>query len=84
MKNLNTLKKIGIIGTQSIGKTTLVKDMIEKWPQFSVPEKSYRDLIKEKNLSINKNGNKESQDAIMGVLVEQSLYNYGKKISTTW
>ena len=47
------LNKIGIIGTQCIGKTTLVDDMLIQWPQLTRPEKTYRDLIKKKKLSIN-------------------------------
>lgn len=73
------LSKIGIIGTQCIGKSTLVEDMMLQWPQLSTPEKTYRDLIKEKNLPINKNGTKESQGLILDFLVEEANKNYGKK-----
>lgn len=73
------LNKIGIIGTQCIGKSTLVEDMMLQWPQLSRPEKTYRDLIKEKNLPINKSGTKESQGLILDFLVEEASKNYGKK-----
>lgn len=73
------LKKIGIIGTQCVGKSTLIDDMILQWPVLSRPEKTYRDLIKEKKLPINKNGTKESQEAILNFLVDEAMYNYGKK-----
>ena len=73
------LKKIGVMGTQCIGKTTLIDDMILQWPQLSRPEKTYRDLIKEKKLPVNKNGTKESQEAILNFLVDEAMGNYGKK-----
>lgn len=73
------LNKIGIIGTQCIGKSTLVEDMLLQWPQLSRPEKTYRDLVKEKNLPINKNGTKESQKLILDFLVEEANKNYGKR-----
>lgn len=73
------LSKIGIIGTQCIGKSTLIEDMMLQWPQLSTPERTYRDLIKEKNLPINKNGTKESQGLILDFLVEEANKNYGKK-----
>ena len=67
------------MGTQCIGKTTLIDDMILQWPQLSRPEKTYRDLIKEKKLPVNKNGTKESQEAILNFLVDEAMGNYGKK-----
>jgi hypothetical protein len=76
---MEKLNKIGIIGTQCVGKSTLIQDMKEKWPMFTSPEKSYRDLIKEKNLPINKEGTKESQEAILNFLVDESMEDIGKK-----
>jgi hypothetical protein len=76
---MTNLKKIGIIGTQCIGKSTLIEDMMLQWPQLSRPEKTYRDLVKEKNLPINKKGTKESQGLILDFLVEEASKNYGKK-----
>lgn len=76
---METLNKIGIIGTQCIGKTTLIQDMKEKWPVFCTPDKTYRDLIKEKKLPTNKKGTKESQEAILNFLVDEAMANYGKK-----
>jgi hypothetical protein len=73
------LNKIGIIGTQCIGKTTLVDDMLLQWPQLNRPEKTYRDIIKEKKLTINKQGTKESQEIILNYLVDEAMANYGKK-----
>ena len=76
---MEKLNKIGIIGTQCVGKSTLIQDMKDKWPMFSSPNKSYRDLIKEKNLPINKEGTKESQEAILNFLVDEAMESVGKK-----
>jgi len=74
-----TLKKIGIIGTQCVGKSTLIEDMKEKWPSFVSPTKSYRDLVKKNKLPLNKEGTKESQEEILNFLVDETMANYGKK-----
>lgn len=76
---MTKLKKIGIIGTQCIGKSTLIEDMMLQWPQLSKPSKTYRDLVKEKELPVNKNGTKESQGLILDFLVEEAEKNYGQK-----
>jgi uncharacterized protein YqgQ len=76
---MEKLNKIGIIGTQCVGKTTLIQDMKEKWPVFESPTRSYRDLIKEKKLPVNKKGTKESQELILNFLVDEAMANYGKK-----
>jgi hypothetical protein len=76
---MTSLKKIGIIGTQCIGKSTLIEDMMLQWPQLSKPSNTYRDLVKEKKLPVNKNGTKESQGLILDFLVEEATKNYGQK-----
>lgn len=64
--------KIAVVGTQCIGKSTYVNDFLKKWSMYSTPEKSYRDLIKEKNIPINKLGSEESQQIILDFLVDQA------------
>jgi hypothetical protein len=76
---MTKLKKIGVIGTQCVGKSTLIEDMTLQWPQLQRPTKTYRDLIKEKNLPINKHGTKESQEAILNFLVDEAMGNVGSK-----
>lgn len=63
--------KIALIGAQNTGKSTLVENFIKQWPMYKRPEKSYRDLIKEKNIKLNKEGDKESQRAILNALVDE-------------
>lgn len=76
---MDALNKIGVIGTQCVGKTTLIADIKERWPVFTSPEKTYRDLIKEKNLPVNKAGTKEAQQDILDFLIDEAMTNYGHK-----
>jgi thymidylate kinase len=64
--------KIGICSTQNNGKTTLVKSFLENWKMFKTPEKTYRDIIQEKGLNINKEGDVAGQTAIRDALFEQA------------
>jgi GTPase SAR1 family protein len=63
--------KIALIGAHSVGKSTLVEQFLKEWPMYKRPEKTYRDIIKEKNLNINMQGDKESQRAILNALVDE-------------
>jgi GTPase SAR1 family protein len=63
--------RIAFIGPQNSGKTTLINQFIEQWPMYKRPEKTYRDIIKEKNLPINKSGTPESQKEILNALVDE-------------
>lgn len=64
--------KIAVVGTACQGKSTYIKDFLTQWPMYKTPEKSYRDVIKEKNLIINEDGTEESQKIILDVLVDQA------------
>jgi|688.fasta_scaffold145220_3 hypothetical protein len=70
--------RIAITGTQNNGKTTLVETFKQFWPMYETPTKSYRDLIREKELTLNENGTLESQKIIRDFLVDQALENSGK------
>lgn len=65
--------KIICCGTQNIGKSTYIKDFLKEWPMYKTPEKTYRDVIKEKGLVINESGTEESQKIILDVLVDQAI-----------
>jgi thymidylate kinase len=57
--------RIAVVGAQNVGKTTFIKDFVSKFPNYSTPSVSYRDVVKEKGLKINQETNAESQAAIM-------------------
>lgn len=68
-----------IIGSQNTGKSTFIKDIIEKYSSnsiyepFQTDEFDYRKIIAEKNLSINREGNLESQRIIFDCLANQVI-----------
>ena len=64
--------KVAFSGSHSVGKSTLIKSFMEKWPMFKSPQKTYRDIIKEKGLVLNKLGSKESQKAILNALIDEA------------
>jgi hypothetical protein len=64
--------KIAFIGAGAVGKSTLIEQFIEKWPMYKKPTKTYRDIIAEQGLLINKQGTKESQKAILNALVDEA------------
>jgi hypothetical protein len=63
--------RIALIGAHNTGKSTLIENFIKQWPMYKRPEKTYRDIIKEQNLLLNKEGDKKSQRAILNALVDE-------------
>jgi len=63
--------RIAISGCQNTGKSTLVENFIKQWPVYKRPEKTYRDIIKEQNVKLNKEGDRDSQRAVLNALVDE-------------
>ena len=70
--------KISVTSTQNMGKSTYIQDFLKEWPMYKTPEKTYRDVIKEKGLVINEAGSEESQKIILDALVDQAI-EYSKE-----
>jgi hypothetical protein len=70
--------KIAVIGTQCVGKSSYIKDFLKKWPMYRTPEKSYRDMLKEKNLPHSMKATDETQKEILNFLIDQAT-EYSKK-----
>ena len=70
--------RIAITGAQCVGKTTLFNTFKSYWPMYKSPEKTYRELVKEKNLSLNEGGNLRSQEIIRDALADLAMENAGK------
>lgn len=66
--------RLSIIGAQNAGKSFLIEQFLKEWPMYKKPQKTYRDIIKEKNLPINKQGTKESQREILNALVDEAQF----------
>lgn len=62
--------RIAICGTACQGKTTLINDMIKTWPMYKKSTESYRKVIKEEKLKINKEVNQDGQWKIMNCLID--------------
>lgn len=63
--------KIAFMGSQSVGKSTLIQEFLTRWPMYGLPKKTYRDLIQEKKLKLNRKGTEESQRVILNALVDE-------------
>jgi len=67
--------RIAISGTACQGKTTLITDFLEQWPNYKTPKKTYRDIIKENNLDHSSKTNKKTQKKILDFMIkEQKKY----------
>lgn len=66
--------RIAITGPQNSGKSTLIEEFLKEWPMYKRPTKTYRDIIKEKDLPLNKQGTKESQKEILNALVDEAQF----------
>lgn len=63
--------KIAISGPANSGKSTLLKRFINNWPMYVTPAETYRDALKEKNLSHSKSTSEETQKVILDYMVKQ-------------
>jgi hypothetical protein len=71
--------RIGVMGTACIGKSTFIQDFIKNWNMYKLCEKPrYTDLIKEKGLKLNEEGNEESQRIILNSLIDQVMCSSSK------
>lgn len=61
------MMKIGMCGTQCIGKTTFCEDFIKEWPKYHFIKHNYT----KKGVKLNKEGDEESQMKILNRLVDQ-------------
>jgi len=67
--------RIAISGTACQGKTTLITDFLEQWPNYKTPKKTYRDIIKDNNLDHSSKTNKKTQKNILDFMIkEQKKY----------
>lgn len=73
--------RIAISGTGCQGKSTLVKDIISRWPMFNLESETYRDLITRENLPHSKQATKDGQWKILNHMMdEMQKYNRNDKV----
>lgn len=63
--------RIAVSGTSNTGKSTLVKNILAVWPSYKTPSKTYRDVIKEKNLPHSSNTSVDTQWDILNFMLDQ-------------
>jgi hypothetical protein len=61
--------RIAISGSACQGKSTLVNDIINKWPMYKRSKESYRAYIKKNDIKLNKEVTKESQLEILKLIL---------------
>jgi len=62
--------RIAISGSACQGKTTLVNDILKKWPMYKRSKELYRSYIKKNDIGLNKNVTKESQLEILNLILQ--------------
>lgn len=67
--------RIAFSGTANSGKTTLLKSFLYTWSNFSTPEKTYRDMLVEKELDHSSSTTTETQSEVMNFMVDQLIAN---------
>ena len=68
--------RIAVSGSGNSGKTTLVKSFLYTWVNYITPDKTYRDIIEEKNLQHSLSTNTETQSEILNFMIDQLQEQY--------
>jgi len=63
--------RIAFSGTGNSGKSTLLKSFLYTWNNYSTPEKTYRDVIQEKNLDHSSKTTTKTQKEILNFMVDE-------------
>ena len=73
--------RIAFSGTGNSGKSTMVKSFLHTWKQYETPEKTYRDILKEEDLTHSTETNPETQNKILDFMVDQvTSYDKDSKV----
>jgi len=75
--------RIGIVGTQNNGKTTLVQAIKQIWPNYKVIEGKYRQYVSEHRDELNQNGTLETQKKLRDFLCDDAIDNSSEKYTVT-
>lgn len=62
--------RIAISGTANVGKSTLIQDFLQEWPNYGFEVKTYRDVLSEEGLPHSKKTTKESQKVILNYMCD--------------
>jgi len=70
--------RIAFSGTGNSGKTTTVKSFLHTWSNYTTPDKTYRDVLEENDLSHSSNTTTDTQSKILDFMIDQ-VQSYDKK-----
>jgi len=65
--------RILVSGAQSQGKTTFINDFIKAFPMYKKSENSYRELLKDSNIKVNREGSLEHQKLIRDHIIDNHM-----------
>lgn len=65
---------IAVCGAQNTGKSTFIKDFLAKYPMYSTPTMSYRDLLKSENLPSSSKTTVDTQNKIREFMDTQNSF----------
>jgi len=69
--------RIAFSGTGNSGKSTMVKSFLHTWEQYETPEKTYRDILVEEDLSHSTETTTATQNKILDFMIDQ-VTSYSK------
>ncbi len=73
--------RIAISGAQCLGKTTLCNDILDTWKTYKKGPESYRTIVRENNLPLNKEVTKDGQRQILQAQYEDvKQFKQGDKV----
>lgn len=73
--------RIAFSGTGNSGKSTMVKSFLHTWKQYETPEKTYRDILEEEDLTHSTETTTDTQNKILDFMVDQvASYDKDSKV----
>ena len=65
--------RLSLTGAANTGKTSLLRSFLHTWKTYKTPEKTYRDIIEEKQLEHSSKTTTETQTEILNFITDQQL-----------
>jgi predicted ATPase len=72
--------RLTVTGPQNTGKTTFIKDFLSAFPGYFSPKETYRDVIRNNRLKVNRETTQQSQKLIRDFLYQQIFKNKKKNV----
>ncbi len=72
--------RIAVTGPQNTGKSTFIKDFLAHFRDYTSPQMSYNEVVKEIGLPVNRETNETTQSTILEHLHNQIVNHEGKNV----